>query len=129
MSKYVSYSTCRNFSRSLSSHSILLYVSFVRHVHRPADLARTGLHGSTLKIVKSFWEISRNHLSSYPLLIFLMRPTNSKALEVTEKLSLIFHGPWVRPYLGLVTFLKECAVKLTCIHHITMLAYKEMAEE
>lgn len=58
-----------------------------------------------------------------------MRPTNSKALEATEKLSLIFHGQWIRPYLALVIFLKECAVKLTYIHRITMLAYMEMAEE
>jgi len=58
-----------------------------------------------------------------------MRPTISKPLEVTEKFSLIFYGRWIRPGLALVTFLKECAVKLTYIYGITMLACGEVAEE
>lgn len=40
-----SYTACRNFELSLSPHSILPCVSFVRHVHRHTDLASTGLHG------------------------------------------------------------------------------------
>lgn len=64
---------------------------------------------------------------SFP--IFTMTPTNSKALEVTEKLPLIFRGQWIRPYLALVTFLKGCVVNLTHIHHITMLAYGATAKE